>query len=75
MSSSEAARTVGPSVVPQRESSEADYTPPATVHAEGGWVGFVTCRICGVAILVNPRETFDACLRHSAWHVGIAKRE
>jgi hypothetical protein len=57
-----------------RATFEGDYTRAAIVSAEDAKVGLITCRICGAAILVDPRDTFDATLRHSAWHVGAVPR-
>jgi hypothetical protein len=53
---------------------EGDYTRAAIINAEGARVGIMTCRICGAAVVVDPRDEFDATLRHSAWHVGAVPR-
>jgi hypothetical protein len=59
---------------PQLADVEGDYTRAAMVSAEGARVGLITCRVCGAAVLVDPRDKFDATLRHSAWHVGAVPR-
>jgi hypothetical protein len=38
------------------------------VNLLGARVGFVTCRTCGGAILIDPRDSFDAVALHRGWH-------
>lgn len=53
----------------------AHYTPVTVWPAEGVRVGLVTCRRCGAAILLDPRdedgsEDRTALGIHDAWHEG-----
>lgn len=48
--------------------AEQTITTQATVIAEGGQVAFVSCMICGAAIMLNPREPEDVIAVHRAWH-------
>jgi hypothetical protein len=47
-------------------------TDATIVSAEGARVGFVTCKQCGTAILIDPRDTEDAVAKHLAWHEDVA---
>jgi hypothetical protein len=58
-----------------RAGSRHDAGPGMTVlHAEGARVGFVVCQMCGAAILLDPRELFDATKLHDEWHIDVDNR-
>lgn len=39
-----------------------------SIEAEGARVGVTSCRVCGAAILLDPRDDFDNIAIHLAWH-------
>lgn len=46
--------------------------------AEGSMVALVTCKICGTAILIDPRDRkddFDPIAVHAKWHDEEPPRE
>ncbi len=47
------------------------FTQATMLAAEGARVGIVTCRECGAAILLDPRDTIDPLLQHRAWHEAL----
>lgn len=44
------------------------------IAAEGARVAVVTCRICGGAILLDPRDEWANTGRHLAWHALRGER-
>lgn len=46
----------------------AFFTPWRAVQAEGARIGFVTCRICGATILLDPDALENVALVHLDWH-------
>lgn len=48
----------------------SDFTAieATAIEAEGARVGFVSCRICGAAILFDPRDQRDYLTVHMLWH-------
>ena len=51
--------------------SDDQFTQATVLAAEGARVGIVTCRECGAAILLDPRDTIDPLLQHRAWHEAL----
>jgi hypothetical protein len=47
------------------------YTAARTWAAEGARVGAVTCKRCGVALLLDVADSFDVIARHDGWHSSI----
>lgn len=45
------------------------YTGTRTFDARGAMVAFVTCRRCGVALMLDDSDPFDPTERHEAFHV------
>lgn len=45
-----------------------NYTNATVIEAECARVGFVTCRICGAAILCDPRDETHRSRQHFEWH-------
>ncbi len=39
--------------------ADENWTDLTMVSAEGARVGFTTCRRCGAAVLLDPRDTLD----------------
>lgn len=50
------------------EPVEHDAPPMTAVPAEGARVGFISCEICGAAILIDPRDMVDVPALHADWH-------
>jgi hypothetical protein len=51
------------------------FTPGTILSAEGARIGLVTCRDCGAAILIDPRDVTVNFMRvHYEWHAkqGLA---
>jgi hypothetical protein len=44
------------------------FTAPTCFEVEGARVGVSVCEECGAAILIDPRDTFDAYKVHDDWH-------
>lgn len=54
-----------------RPVSRVLFTAATAMPAEGVRVGFVTCKRCGAAVLLDPRDTIDALAIHERWHQAI----
>jgi len=46
----------------------ARVTDVTAVAAEGVRIGFVSCQLCGAALMIDPRESQDSITMHMAWH-------
>lgn len=44
------------------------HDAPTVVSAEGMRVGLTTCRVCGAALLLDPREDVSPLDVHYIWH-------
>ena len=44
------------------------------IAAEGARIGLATCRACGAAIMVDPRDDVDAMELHTRWHRETSER-
>lgn len=51
---------------PQNDSMFTGYR---AWSAEGARVGLVTCRKCGVAVLIDPSDEEDPTEVHKRWHL------
>lgn len=51
-----------------RAGTDITFSDATAIHAEGCRVGIVTCHRCGAAILLDPREGFNALDLHVEWH-------
>jgi len=51
------------------------YTLATSWEAHGAIVGIITCRQCGAAILLDPRDKESAVDRHTAWHEELRREE
>lgn len=49
-----------------------DYEPARAVIAEGARVGFVVCRTCGAALLLDEAVPFNVLEVHREWHLDHA---
>lgn len=46
------------------------YFEPATaVEAEGARIGIATCKLCGAAIMLDPRDSENRAKQHAQWHI------
>ena len=45
-----------------------DYTSATVIHAEGARVQFVSCKRCGAALLLDPRDDIIVTKLHDEWH-------
>ena len=55
--------------------NRAIFGAAATIlHAEGARVAVVTCRLCGAAVLIDPREKVDPVKLHSDFHDRLLER-
>lgn len=50
-----------------------NYTFYRGVMAEGGRIGIVTCKRCGVALLLDPDNDGDVMATHDTWHRTLAR--
>jgi hypothetical protein len=42
--------------------------PATAVVAEGALIRIAACERCGAAIMLDPRDCFDAVRLHAEWH-------
>jgi transcription elongation factor Elf1 len=54
--------------------NEIELTAATAIAAEGARVGVVSCRLCGAALLLDPREGWDNIGAHKAWHDAHEQR-
>lgn len=48
--------------------NEQEYTGATMVMAEGAHVGFISCRKCGAALILDSRDYVDVTEIHNEWH-------
>lgn len=53
--------------------ADMTYTPATVLAAEGARIAIITCRGCGSAVMIDPREDIDAQAAHDAWHATFEK--
>ena len=46
-------------------------TPACCFDAEGSRIGIVTCKLCGAALLLDPRDTVDVIKLHVDFHNSV----
>jgi hypothetical protein len=57
---------------PENHPPEEHWIPGArAVPAEGARVGFMTCTLCGVSVMIDPATPFDVIQRHEQWHASM----
>lgn len=44
------------------------FTPAASLDAHGSVIALLSCRVCGAAVLLDPRDRVDAPDLHVQWH-------
>jgi hypothetical protein len=44
------------------------HDAPTAVPVEGARIGLTTCRVCGAALLLDPREDVSPLDVHYIWH-------
>ena len=50
------------------------YFEPATaLAAEGARIGIANCKICGAAVLLDPRSEINYARLHVEWHENEVK--
>ena len=47
---------------------DARFTAATVLVAEGARIGIVTCKECGAAVIIDPRDTINALRQHHDWH-------
>jgi hypothetical protein len=52
-------------------SEDSNYSPATVLEAEGARVGFVICKRCGAALLLDPRDKVNPTAVHDRWHTGV----
>lgn len=55
----------------ERKLYDIYFEPATAVSAEGSRIGLTNCKICGAAILLDPRSTLDFALKHIEWHMAL----
>jgi len=48
--------------------SDPNYSDVAAFTSEGGRVGIITCKRCGVALLLDIRDQFSPTALHDEFH-------
>lgn len=54
----------------KHEKYDEHFTAATAVLAEGARVGIATCRECGAAVLIDPRDEINYARLHSEWHAS-----
>lgn len=57
-----------------RIATVVEFTLATAIAAEGGRCGIVTCKTCGAALLIDPRDRLDVERMHTEWHERIDGR-
>lgn len=52
----------------KHEKYDEYFVEATAVMAEGARIGLCTCRICGAAIMFDPRDQINAAQLHAEWH-------
>ena len=47
------------------------FEPATVVAAEGARIGICTCKKCGAAVLLDPRDSTNRARQHAEWHAAI----
>ena len=47
------------------------FTSATMIEAEGARIGIVTCKECGAAIMLDPRDTIYPLRQHHEWHKAL----
>lgn len=55
------------------ENFDKHFEPCAALNAEGARIGLATCKECGAAILIDPRDKTNYAKKHVEWHAEIDK--
>ncbi len=45
-----------------------NLSDPIALIVEGARIGIVTCKACGAALALDPRDDFDVLEIHARWH-------
>lgn len=49
------------------------FEPATAVSAEGARIGIATCKECGAAIMLDPRDSMNRARQHHEWHESQRK--
>ena len=52
----------------KHENFDKWFDPCAALQAEGARVGITNCKVCGAAVLIDPRNEVDYARLHAQWH-------
>jgi hypothetical protein len=52
----------------KHENYDKYFEAAAALHAEGARIGLATCKICGAAVLIDPRDETNRPRQHAEWH-------
>lgn len=52
-----------------------NFTGARAWEAEGARVALVTCKLCGVALLLDPADEESPLKLHERWHTNLPKDE
>lgn len=51
------------------ERFDENFEPATAVQAEGARIGITTCKRCGAAVMIDPRDAVNRAFQHYHWHV------
>lgn len=51
------------------------FTPCTAFPTKDGWIGLVSCKKCGAAILIYPPDVLDTMDTHLTWHADQERKE
>lgn len=50
------------------EEFDKHFEPCTAIAAEGARIGLATCKICGAAVMIDPRDQVNRARQHAEWH-------
>ena len=51
------------------------FEPATVVLAEGARIGIATCKTCGAAVMLDPRDPVNRARQHAEWHAAAEKEK
>lgn len=51
------------------------FEPATVVLAEGARIGIATCKTCGAAVMLDPRDPVSRARQHAEWHAAADKEK
>lgn len=49
---------------------DENFEPATVVMAEGARIGIATCKHCGAAVMLDPRDQINRIRQHVEWHAS-----